>query len=72
VEFCGYKARANKERRGGRDNKRATGRSHRTGGKTKTKLGVRERGGTERNRTRGKFWSINQQHLVLLPPLSSS
>jgi hypothetical protein len=25
----------------------------------------------ERNRTRGNFWSINQQHLVLLPPLSS-
>jgi hypothetical protein len=31
-----------------------------------------ERGRTERNRTRGKFLSINQQHLVLLPPLSSS
>jgi len=31
-----------------------------------------ERGRTERNRSRGKFWSINQQHLVLLPPLSSS
>jgi len=31
-----------------------------------------ERGRTERKRTRGKFWSINQQHLVLLPPLSSS
>jgi hypothetical protein len=43
-----------------------------TGGiKTKEEK-TAEGGERERNRTRGKFWSINQQHLALLPPLSSS
>jgi len=72
VEFCGYKARENKERRGEETIKEPREGVTEPRGKTKTKLGVRERGRTERNRTRGKFWSINQQHLVLLPPWSSS
>jgi len=49
------------------------GEGEKTQGKEKEETGNHRTGGRDGEKpNQGKFWSINQQHLVLLPPLYPS